>query len=123
MRGLALSPDNNLYISNCWSHSILRVHKKSADTTLLADRKLFFRCFRQYIYCLGASDLDFPRFFRFYRDRMIVTEEFNSAVKIFIVEGQSLFSDYRPFWPLREHHLKTIFRNKQRWFEYGNEQC
>ena len=39
MRGLALSPDNNLYISNCWSHSILRVHKKSADTTLLADRK------------------------------------------------------------------------------------
>ena len=40
MRGLALSPDNNLYISNCWSHSILRVHKKSADTTLLADRKL-----------------------------------------------------------------------------------
>ena len=43
MRGLALSPDNNLYISNCWSHSILRVHKKSADTTLLADRKSFFQ--------------------------------------------------------------------------------
>ena len=40
---------------------------------------------------LGASDLDFPRFFRFYRDRMIVTEEFNSAVKIFIVEGLSPF--------------------------------
>ena len=86
MRGLALSPDNNLYISNCWSHSILRVHKESADTTLLADRKSFFWV-SFYNYILGASDLDFPRFFRFYRDRMIVTEEFNSAVKIFIVEG------------------------------------
>ena len=90
MRGLALSPDNNLYISNCWSHSILRVHKKSADTTLLADRKFLNRCFKIVnILFLGASDLDFPRFFRFYRDRMIVTEEFNSAVKIFIVEGNT----------------------------------
>ena len=39
MRGLALSPDNNLYISNCWTHSILRLHKNSGDTGLLADRK------------------------------------------------------------------------------------
>ena len=36
---------------------------------------------------LGDTDLDFPRFFRFFNDRLIVTEEFACSVKIFIVEG------------------------------------
>ena len=36
---------------------------------------------------LGDTDLDFPRFFRFFNDRLIVTEEFSCAVKIFVVEG------------------------------------
>ena len=42
MRGLALSPDNNLYISNCWSHSILKLNKQTGDTHLLADRTYFW---------------------------------------------------------------------------------
>ena len=60
---------------------------------------------------------------------MIVTEEFNSAVKIFIVEGWFSFFAiidcdlYFLFLILPSPAFKMIFRNKQRWFEYGNEQC
>ena len=42
MRGLSLSPDNNLYISNCWTHSILKVDKNNGETATLADSKLEF---------------------------------------------------------------------------------
>ena len=40
MRGLSISPDQNLYISNCWTHSILRVDRKTGDTSVLADSKI-----------------------------------------------------------------------------------
>ena len=39
MRGLSLSPDNSLYISNCWTHSILKVDKNNGETATLADSK------------------------------------------------------------------------------------
>merc|ERR1712130_268279 len=74
MRGLSISPDQNLYISNCWTHSILKVDKSTGETSILADRD---------------TELDFPKFFRFFNDRLIVTEEFACSVKIFIVEESS----------------------------------
>jgi len=69
--GMTLSPDNNLYISNCWTQSILKVDQNTSETAILADRN---------------CGLDFPKIFRFFNDRLIVAEEFSSTVKIFVVE-------------------------------------
>jgi hypothetical protein len=37
--GMTLSPDNNLYISNCWTQSILKVDQNTSETAILADSK------------------------------------------------------------------------------------